>query len=145
MSDATNAKGVLLEIGDGGGSEVFTVIGEVTDVSGPAEAIAAIDVTNFGSAAKEYILDIPDGGEVTVSMNFLGGDAQQQQLRTDSRSAVLRNFKLILNDDAVSPTTVAFAAFITKPPAVKISNGKQITADCTLKISGTPAVWTYVS
>ncbi|HEY1089316.1 MAG TPA: phage tail tube protein [Archangium sp.] len=139
---AKSSKGIQLQRGDGGGSEVFTTIAEVTNITGPTENAGELDATSFDSTGMEFIGGLPDAGEVTFEVNFVGSNAQQQGLRTDSRAGTLRNFKLVLPDHATDPTTVAFSALVTKPPELSAAVNGVIKGSCTLKISGLPT-WTY--
>lgn len=139
---ATSSKGIKLQRGDGAGSEVFTTIGELTNVKGPSSKAPQLDATSFDSTAMEFISGLSDGGEVTFDVNFVGSNAQQQGLRTDHVAGTVRNFKLILNDHASTPTTVAFAAIITQPPDISAGVNQVVKGSCALKISGLPT-WTY--
>ena len=136
---AKSTKGVLLQRGDGGGSEVFTTIAEVKSFDGPTESAPDIEVSNFDSTAEEFIAGLPASGEVQMTLNFVGPDAQQQGLRTDLRAGTLRNFKLILNDHDTTKTTFAFAA-IVKELGISGQTKAAVEAKCTLKLSGTPTV-----
>lgn len=138
---AKSSKGTKIQRGDGGGSEVFTTVGEVMQFSGPSEAVDDIDVTSFDSVAKEFIsTGQPDAGEVKFDVNFVGGDAQQQGLRTDLRNGTLRNFKVILNDHVSTPTTFSFAAIVKGLDGPSASVGAQYKMSLTLKVSGQPTV-----
>lgn len=139
---AKSSKGIKLQRGDGGGTEVFTTIGEVTNVKGPAEKATQLDATSFDSTAMEFIAGLSDSGELTFDVNFVGSDAQQQGLRSDLRAGTLRNFKLILADHATTPTTIAFAAIVTAAPEVSAGVNQVVKGSCSLKISGLPT-WTY--
>lgn len=139
---AKSTKGVKLQRGDGGGSEVFTTIAEVTNIKGPGEKAPQLDATSFDSTAMEFIAGLSDNGELTFDVNFVGSDAQQQGLRTDLRNGTLRNFKLILNDHATTPTTITFAAIVTAAPELSGSVNQVMKGSCSLKISGS-ATWTY--
>lgn len=139
---AKSTRGLKLQRGDGGGTEVFTTIGEVTNIKGPGEKASQLDATSFDSTAMEYIAGLSDSGELTFDVNFVGSDAQQQGLRTDMRAGTLRNFKLILNDHATTPTTVTFAAIVTSAPEIAGSVNQVIKASCSLKVSGLPT-WSY--
>lgn len=139
---ATSSKGIKLQRGDGGGSEVFTTIGELTNVKGPSEKAPQLDATSFDSTAMEFIAGLSDGGEVTFDVNFVASNAQQQGLRTDHRAGTLRNFKLILNDHATTPTSIAFAAIVTSPPDIAAGVNQVVKGSCSLKVSG-QATWTY--
>lgn len=141
VTKAKASKGTRIQRGDGGGSEVFTTIGEVQSFNGPGETVESIDVTSFDSVAKEFIsTGLPDGGDFTFDVNFVGSDAQQQGLRTDLRDGTLRNFKVILNDHASSPTTFAFSAVVTGIDGPSAGQGEQYKMSFTLKVSGQPTV-----
>lgn len=139
---AKSTKGIQLQRGDGGGTEVFTTIGEVTNIKGPGEKTSPLDATSFDSTAMEFISGLPDNGELTFDVNFVGSDAQQQGLRTDMRNGTLRNFKLKLNDHATTPTTITFAAIVTSAPEISGSVNQVLKGSCSLKISG-QATWSY--
>lgn len=139
---ATNTKGIKLQRGDGGGPETFTLIGEITNIKGPSEKASPIDATSFDSVAMEFIGGLPDNGELTFDCNFIGGDTQQQGLRTDLRNGTKRNFKLILNDNVSTPTTVTFAAVVTAAPEISGSVNAIVKGSCSVRISGQPT-WTY--
>lgn len=140
-SKAKSSKGTKIQRGDGGGTEVFTTIGEIMEFNGPGESVEDIEVTTFDSLAKEFISSgQPDSGEVTFKMNFIGSDAQQQGLRTDMRAGTTRNFKVILNDHATTPTTFAFAGVVKKLDGPTAGVGAQYTMSVSIKVSGQPTV-----
>lgn len=139
---AKAAKNTKLKRGDGGSPETFTLVGEVRSISGPSESVETIDVTSQDSTAKEFIsAGLVDGGEVTLEMNLIGSDAQQQGLRSDMVNGTLRNFKLELNDHATNPTTFSFSAIVTNmEPSAEL--GSQYSTSVTLKVSGlTTVTW----
>lgn len=139
---ATSTAGVKLQRGDGGGPEVFTTIAEITNVSGPSESAAQIDVTSFDSTSREFIAGLRDGGEISFDFNFVGSNLQQQGLRADLGAGAKRNFKLILNDHLTTPTTISFAAIVTAFSGMNGGVDAAVTASCTLKLSGDPT-YTY--
>lgn len=141
---ATSTTGVKLQRGDGAGTEVFVDVGEVTNISGPNESAAQVDVTSFASTAHEFISALPDSGEVTFDMNFVGSDATQQALRSDLRIGKKSNYKLVLNDHATTKSTCAFAAIVTALSGPQGGVDAAITQSCTLKVSGQPT-WTYAA
>lgn len=142
VTKAKSSKGIKLQRGDGGGTEVFTTIAEVTNVKGPSEKAGQLDATSFDSTSMEFIAGLADSGEITFDLNFVGSDAQQQGLRTDLRAGTLRNFKLILADHATTPTTISFAAIVTAAPEISASVNAVVKSSCSVKISGTPS-WSY--
>lgn len=143
-SKAKATKGTKCQRGDGGAPETFTTIGEVLSFAGPSGEVSEINVTSFDSTAKEFISDgLPDGGEFSMEMNFVGGDAQQQALRADIAAGTLKNFKLILNDNTVTPTTISFTALVKKFDGPKGGGvSEQYKASVSLRVSGLPT-FTY--
>lgn len=147
MSKATTTVGLKLQRGDGQTpTEGFTTIAEITNIAGPNESAAQADVTSFDSTAKEYRALLPDSGEVTFDMNFVGSDAQQQGLRSDLRAGSVRNFKIIIKDKALEAdcTNVAFAAIVTDLSGPQGGVDSALTQSCTLKVTGQPT-WDYAS
>lgn len=130
---AIKSQGVCIDRGDGGSPETFTTIGEVVTFQGPGGEAAEIDVTNLKSSAKEFIMGLPDEGDVSLSLNLDPQDAQQTALRADRAAQTLRNFRITLTDSGA--TTVSFAAYVK---GFSISGGidDKVTADVALRVSG---------
>lgn len=144
---ATSTKKVKLQRGDGGGPETFTTIAEIISFKGPTEKAPQLDATSFDSDAMEFIAGLPDNGELTAEVQYVGTDAQQQGLRTDLRAGTKRNFKLVLNDmpsGGSNPTSIAFAAIVTQAPELGGGVNQVVKGSISLRISGT-ATWTYAS
>jgi hypothetical protein len=137
MSNAIEAQGVVLQRGDGGNPETFTAVAEITDFDGPGGSASVIDVTSLESTAKEKLMGLMDEGQFTFSANLVPGDAGQSGLRADRKNRALRNFKLILTDDAA--TTLSFSAFVLGF-AISGSVEDKVSAKITLEISG-EVVW----
>ncbi len=112
-TSAISSHGTLLKIGDGAGSETFTTIAEVKDISGPSYELAVEEVTNHDSAGwREYIPTLLDVGEITFDINYYSATTQDQ-LETDLRAKTKRNWKLVFPLPASGTDTRAFAAYIT--------------------------------
>lgn len=136
-SSAVAALGTLLKIGDGGGSEVFTTIAEVLDISGPNFTLDTEEVTSHSTTGnyKEYIATLKDGGECTFSCNFYGA-ATQVALWDDYDNRTRRNFQIKFTN-TTDDDTITFAAFITnighEAPVAGV-----LTRPVTLKVTGQP-------
>ena len=76
---AISAFGTLLKVGDGGGTEVFTTIAEVKEISGPSISVDTVELTTHSSSGawKEYLPTLIDAGEVTFDVNFIPTNATQ--------------------------------------------------------------------
>ncbi len=137
---AKAAKGTMLKRGDGGGSETFTTIGEVKSFHGPNRTAPAIAASSFDSTADEVIAGLPNSGEVSFEMNWVGSNGQQQGLETDRTNGTLRNFQIVLNDHASSPSTFAFSALVTALDIAGDDPNSAYKSSCTLTISGAPTI-----
>lgn len=92
---AYGGKDFILKLGDGGGSEVFTMIGglRATSLSINAEAI---DVTHQGSSQWKTLLN--GAGIKSFSISGSGvfeQDATLAQIRVDILAQTLRNFQVV--------------------------------------------------
>ena len=73
----TRALGTILKQGS-------TVVGNLTAISIPGPVKTEIDVTDFSSAAAEFLPGLADYGEVTFSGWFNDADAGQTIVRADA-------------------------------------------------------------
>lgn len=135
-SKANAAKGTKLQRGDGATPENFTTIGEVTTFNGPNKTVNEIDVTSFDSEAEEFVFGVPSNGEVSFEFNFVGSNVEQQGLQTDADAGTKRNYRIVLNDHATSPTRFDFLAGIKAVGFQGQGPNAAYKGSCTLKISG---------
>lgn len=140
-NSAITTQGVALKRGDGGGTEVFTLIPEIYSLNGPNETNKQVDVTSFDADAREFIGGLPDGGEIQIEANFIPGNAQHQGLHSDFTARTARNFELHLTDDDTTPTKIAFTALVLNY-GLKAGIDDRVTLSATLKLSGAPS-YTY--
>lgn len=141
MTDAVIGHGVQFKTGDAASPEVFTAVAEVTSVSGPTLARDPVEATHTDSteAWREFIAGLKDGGEVTITMNFLAGNATQNNsgLLGDFNSQAAQNYRITWPS---SPTVDwTFAAILTGfEPDAPIDD--RMTASATFKITGKPTL-----
>lgn len=62
-------------------SGATNVVGELTGFSGPSMTAAVIDVTTLQSTAKEKIVGVYDGGQITLNINFEVTNDNQRMMR----------------------------------------------------------------
>ena len=126
--------GLVLRVGDGAGTEVFTLVPKVFSLSGLGATNSQIDATTFESTAKEYISGLADGQEVTIECNRVLSDASQESLITDVISKINRNFEFDMGDGTAVETfsfTLAMLSYVINP-----ANEDKHTLSVTGKISG---------
>jgi len=105
--------GLELQLGNGATpTEVFTKIPKMISISGLGETAGTIDVTTWDSTAKEYILGLADGQDVTIEANRILSNTTQEALIADVVARKVRNFKLTMTDGAATET-FSFALALT--------------------------------
>jgi hypothetical protein len=133
-SNALEAQGMEVKIGDGASPELFTAIPEVKTFTGPGGSAAIIDVTDLSSAAKEKRMGLADEGQLSFTINYIPADTQHAALRAARASREITNFQLVFTDD--SPATVwDFSGFVTGF-AVSGSVDGVVEANVTIEITG---------
>lgn len=133
-SQALEAQGMELRIGNGASPEVFTAISEISTFSGPGGAATVIDVTDLSSLAKEKRMGLADEGQLSFTINYIPNNTQHALLRTQRANRQETNFKLIFTDDSPA-TTWSFAAFVTGFSVTAAVDGV-VQANVTLEITG---------
>ncbi|TXH19321.1 MAG: outer capsid protein Hoc [Hyphomicrobiaceae bacterium] len=134
-TEGTSGFGTLLKRGNGATVEVFTTVAEVKSISGPGLSMETIDATHMESpnAFRELLPSFKNAGEVTLEMNFLPANANQQGLITDFQNRTKRNWKLVFPDTAT--TTWSFSGYITGfSPSAAVDS--ILTASATIAVTG---------
>lgn len=133
-----DAFGTQLQRGDGAGTETFTAIANVTDITPPGIERETLDVTAHDSpdAWREFIGGLKDGGEVEIEVNY--DPREHDTLIDDFADPDPRNYKIVW------PGTLgewAFGAILTnfEPEA---PHDDKLAASLTFKVSGKPTITT---
>jgi predicted secreted protein len=112
----------------------YVAIAEVTNITPPPMTRDVIDATNMDSPNgwREFIEGLKDGGECSISLNFLPGSAGDERLRglqTEGATPIKIRFP--------GGVEWGFDAFCTGyTPTVPVDD--KMTADATFKITGEP-------
>jgi predicted secreted protein len=133
-SNALEAQGMLIKIGNGASPQVFSTISEIKTFSGPTGSAAVIDVTDLSSTAKEKRMGLADEGQLSFTINYIPDNTQHTLLRTRRASRDETDFKMVFTDDSPS-TTWSFSAFVTGF-AVSGAVDNVVEANVTLEITG---------
>ena len=102
MSNVLNSQGIEFYWSTSTAASTLTtsLIGEVTDFSGPGGQAAVIDVSHLGSTAREKRIGLRDEGQMTLGVNFLPADTAQVALRADRATRTMRKCVIKFNDSA---------------------------------------------
>jgi len=141
-SNAWWAYGSELKLGDDGTTESFTKIAEVIDIGGASMSKDAIEVTSQDSTDgwREFIPGMRDGGEYSVSANWLPENATQDEatgLWSKFTDNDLHNFQIVtaVCDGTAGTMDIDFAAIVTNL-GQNMPLTEQAHLDFTLKVSG---------
>lgn len=137
---ATHGKGVTFGIGNGAEDEVFTDIGEVTDLSLPDWSRDLVEVTHHGSTAKEFVPQpLVDYGEASVTVNRNPGDAADAALEAAFASGVAGNYQITCPAPGGATETWVIPAIPTNLARASPMDAQQ-SATLTLKVVGVPTL-----
>jgi len=125
--------GTVLSRGDAASPEVFTAVGDVISIAGPAITKDEIEVTALDSTAKEFIGALDDPGEITMEINWNPQDSEHVNLRTDAEGAVVRNYRIVWAD--LSSTQVTFSAEVMEF-SLNTEANDAVKGSVRMKISG---------
>jgi predicted secreted protein len=131
-----SAFGTQFQRGDGANPEVFSTIGEATNISGPGLERDTIDVSSHDSpdGFQEFVGGLKNPGEVTFTVNW--DPAIHLPLKDDFQDPLPRNYQIVLPNPPGG--TWSFAAFLTGM-GHEYPYDDKMSADFTFKISGSPA------
>lgn len=113
----------------------YNEIPDCVSISGPDGSASEIDVTALDSTAREFLMGLPDEGNVGLELIWGGetSNAQQVALRTARATQTLKTFQIRLTDSPQS--TYTFTAYVT---GWSLSAGIDDAVKCsvTLRITG---------
>ena len=110
MTDAFKG-GLTLNLGSSGSPTTYSELCEAVEIGGFGKTNSLIDVTSFCSPGndREYIAGLADGEEVTLNLNYITNNANQQSVRTSVDNGETRDFQIVM-DDGTNSETFTFAA-----------------------------------
>ena len=115
-------------------NSAWAAIAEVNSITGPSMTRDFIDVTSLDSTGgfREFITGFRDAGTLTLAMNFT--HATYTAMKADFENNAHCHYCIVLPDAQL--TSLEFAGLVTEIP-LTIPTDDKITADVTIKISGT--------
>lgn len=135
------ARGTQLQVEDSPGAGTYTTIPGCRNITGPSGGAQPFEVTDHDSTAKEYLVDLPDEGEITATLNWDPDETLHIQLWTDRAGQTVRKYRLRWGSMS-TPKATTFDAYVTNLSPDADAQGAALGASLTLKITGpttTPA------
>lgn len=136
-------RGIKLLMGDGGGPEVFTAVGNVPSLDGLTETMTMLDGTHLDSG--EYMEVIPGmktGGQVALPVHFDPTNSTHDAttgLKKKFDDKILTNFRIDMSAIWATNNLISFAAYVNLG-ALSIAPNAIVTRAATLEVSG-PVTW----
>ena len=85
---------------------VYEAISQVVNWSGPDGSASEIDVTALDSAAKEFLMGLPDEGNLSIECIHDPNEASHETLRAARANQTLMSFQIALTDSPQTTYTV---------------------------------------
>ncbi|MGH0031739.1 MAG: phage tail tube protein [Myxococcota bacterium] len=138
MSSAFLGKGTQFQVESSPGSGTYVTIAEVLSIDGPDIQGSEVEVTNMDSTGRnrEYIAGLTDPGGVDLRMNFVPGNAQQEQILDDVQAnpSTTRSYRIRFAQ--LTPVRrLDFSGFILNAP-YSIPVDSQVTQSVRVRVSG---------
>ena len=112
MSNATDAQGTTIAVGNGASPEVFTTIAGITDLAEIPQEHAEVEKTDIADTHEQFFQGLGIASEVTFSGNLDSTNTAQDAVRTSKGADTTKNYKITLTD---SPATLlTFSARVTR-------------------------------
>jgi len=127
----TPGKGTRLKLSI---SSVFTDIANVVSLTPPSMEMGSTETTHLLSAWREFIANIPDGGEVQFTIEYDPTGSTHQQLFTSFSAGTTESWKVVFND--AGNAEVAFEGFVTGFSWDEVAVDGVVTASITIKLTG---------
>lgn len=109
-------------------------IGEVVTMpSAGGGETGQIDVTHLRSAAKEYLADLPDNGELSMTLNLIPGDDGQRRLWAARNAQTSHTFGVTF--PFTPPLALTMTGTVTQF-AITASNSEAVRANVSVRVSG---------
>jgi hypothetical protein len=128
------AKGTKFQYGNGSGTETFTDMAQVRSIGDLGGDSGEIDTTDLSSTAKEYLMGLPDNGDLQLTLAWDPADARHVAMFTRETTQSLNNYKIVMSDTGAF--TWAFSAYVKSFKITGMTPDSLIEAQVTLRISG---------
>lgn len=130
------ALGTTIAVDKTGGSSSYTTIGQVLSIDLEPE-VGSVETTNLSSTTKTYRPTLPDGGEVSLELEYDPTDTAGTHgfLKTISGTPAIYSWTITY--PTTPSKTDVFSAFLTKGPGRSAGGPEEnLTGAVTLKITG---------
>lgn len=109
MAKAIESQGITIGVSVGSPTS-FSLIGNITDFTGPGGQASVIDVSNLDSTFREKLMGLPDEGQFTFNVNLDPDNTTHTTIRQARADRSQCEFQITLTD--TTPTTLTFFGYV---------------------------------
>ncbi len=109
---------------------------QLVEMDGPTAEVGTKEITNLGDTVKKYRAQLPDGGEITGTIQYDPADGTHTALTTliNAWPQQSKSWSEVL--PTANNSTLTFSAFLTKFSPKGMNEDDNLEADISLKITG---------
>ena len=134
------SEGIKFKRGDGESSQTFTEVASVSGFSGIGGGAPAIhDATTLSDSVRRKLVGIRDEGQMSVTLQWHGSDAQFRGMQADRSAGTLRSFEIEFPDGDVAALNGYVLTF-----EVGAESDSAVTVNCNIEIDGEVS-WAWAS
>lgn len=126
-------KGKGTTIGVNASSGATVAIAQVKEISGPNRSVGTVESTNLSSTSRTFLTTIPDGGEVTFTVQFDPTEATHVTLDTLAKTPDDTVAWLITLTNA---DTIGFSGLLTGYNVTGMGVDGLLECEITIKVTG---------
>lgn len=132
-----STQGVELRYGDGGSSETFTAIAQISDFNINLGSKTVLDATDLDSVREEKVMGLARGAQATFTIFYDPADTTHQFLQTEFNdpSPSVVNYQVGLDTGASPEPTINFSGYVNGFEVGSTVDSLQ-TVNVTLELTG---------
>lgn len=134
MSGEVKTQGTVLNLAGTASPVTYTAIANVMSISGLGGQKSDIDITNFDSTAKEFLVGLEDSGQVQVEINYAPANTTHTTLWDLKGSGELRTWRIV--SPGASPAPYFQFAATVQQFQINFQTDDVVRATVTLRVSG---------
>jgi predicted secreted protein len=141
MTDARIGWGGEVHLSTDNTEANLTELAEVTDCTFPQDEVEEVEATHLKSPGRrrEFISGMIDGGEVTVSGNYVPGSATDLLLTGAKETGTTRKVKFVIPDESGTGTAdwnMVTSCFVKRYAPDGMTPAEKISFTAVLRITG---------
>ncbi|HET6536347.1 MAG TPA: phage tail tube protein [Sphingomicrobium sp.] len=141
MTEARIGWGGKVYLGTDNTEATLTLLDEVVDTTFPQDETEEVEATHLTSPGrrKEFLSGLIDGGDVTLTLNYVPGGATDLLLTAALSAGTTRSVRFVIPDETGTGTAdwnITTSGFVKRYAPDRMSAGEKISATAVIRITG---------